>query len=80
MSVTEAIKITGKTLDKFPDVIEVFASVKKAYALTNAKFGFLPEKQANKKALHYRTSLFIQKKFINGISRWRPGKLWPARR
>lgn len=46
MSVTEAIKITGKTLDKFPDVIEVFASVKKAYALTNAKFGFLSEQEA----------------------------------
>ena len=46
MSVTEAIKITGKTLDKFPDVIEAFAAVKKAYALTNAKFGFLSESEA----------------------------------
>ena len=46
MSISEAIKITGKTLDKFPDVIEVFALVKKAYTLTNAKFGFLSEQQA----------------------------------
>ena len=46
MSRSEEVKITGKTLDKFPDVIEVFALVKKAYTLTNAKFGFLSEQQA----------------------------------
>lgn len=47
MSISEAIKITGKTLDKFPDVIEVFALVKKAYTLTNAKCGFLSEQEAH---------------------------------
>ncbi|HIU83973.1 MAG TPA: hypothetical protein IAC66_01210 [Candidatus Aphodousia gallistercoris] len=46
MSVSEEVKITGKSLEKFPDVIKVFALVKKAYALTNAQFGFLPQELA----------------------------------
>ena len=38
---SEDIKITGKILEKFPDVVKALSAVKKAYALTNARFGLL---------------------------------------
>ena len=45
---SEDIKITGKTLEKFPDVVKALAAVKKAYALTNARFGLLEKEKAEK--------------------------------
>ncbi len=45
---SEDIKITGKTLEKFPDVVKALAAVKKAYALTNARFGLLEKIKAEK--------------------------------
>lgn len=45
---SEDTKITGKTLEKFPDVVKALAAVKKAYALTNARFGLLEKEKAEK--------------------------------
>ena len=47
---SEDIKITGKTLEKFPDVVKALSAVKKAYALTNARFGLLEKEKAEKVA------------------------------
>ena len=47
---SEDIKITGKTFEKFPDVVKALSAVKKAYALTNARFGLLEKEKAEKVA------------------------------
>lgn len=41
MTSTVNVAVTGKTLEKFPDIVPTLALIKKAFATTNEQFGFL---------------------------------------